>query len=159
MGAAGLVITLTFLAAYFIGAIPFGFLMARSRGVDILRQGSGNIGATNVGRILGPAFGILVFVLDFAKGAVPVAVAAWIAGQVDSELPRDSLEVTAGLAAFLGHLFPVGLRFRGGKGVATGAGVVAVLPPLPGISPPVTWVAVLFICRSFSLSLVAGASI
>src|SRR5260370_29415284 len=159
MGAAGLVITLTFLAAYFIGAIPFGFLMARSRGVDILRQGSGNIGATNVGRILGPAFGILVFVLDFAKGAVPVAVEAWIAGQVDSELPRDSLEVTAGLAAFLGHLFPVGLRFRGGKGVATGAGVVAVLLPVPAIAALLTWVAVLFLTRYVSLASLAAVSI
>src|SRR6266852_4551303 len=126
-------LTLTSLAAYFIGAIPFGYLIARSRGVDIFRQGSGNIGATNVGRVLGPAFGIVVFVLDFAKGAVPVAVAAWTAGRLDSGLPRDSLEVTAGLAAFLGHLFPVYLRFRGGKGVATGAGVMMVLVPIPAV--------------------------
>jgi glycerol-3-phosphate acyltransferase PlsY len=69
MGAPYLLVTLTFLTAYLIGAIPFGYLIARSRGVDILRQGSGNIGATNVGRILGPAFGILVFVLDFAQGS------------------------------------------------------------------------------------------
>src|SRR5260370_11250104 len=107
MGAAGLVITLTFLAAYFIGAIPFGYLIARSRGVDILRQGSGNIGATNVGRILGWRFGILVFVLDFAKGALPVAAAAWLGERAGSGLPKDGLEVAACLAAFLGHLFPV----------------------------------------------------
>ena len=66
---------LTFLASYLIGAVPFGFLIARWRGVDIFRQGSGNIGATNVGRVLGKRFGLLVFVLDFAKGAVPAAAA------------------------------------------------------------------------------------
>src|SRR5437660_6729288 len=74
MGAV-LVVALTFLAAYLVGAIPFGYLIARSRGVDIFRQGSGNIGATNVGRILGRRFGVLVFLLDFAKGALPVAMA------------------------------------------------------------------------------------
>src|SRR5437870_10877830 len=159
MDTPGLLLALTFLAAYLVGAIPFGYLIARSRGVDILRQGSGNIGATNVGRILGPGFGILVFVLDFAKGAVPVAVAAWIAGRVDSDLPRDSLQVTAGLAAFLGHLFPVGLRFRGGKGVATGAGVVAVLLPVPAIAALLTWVAVLFLTRYVSLASLAAVSV
>src|SRR5438128_2100629 len=159
MGASGLLLALTFLAAYLGGAIPFGYLIARSRGVDILRQGSGNIGATNVGRILGPAFGILVFVLDFAKGAVPVAVASWIAGRIDSGLPANSLEVTAGLAAFLGHLFPVGLRFRGGKGVATGAGVVAMLLTGPAIAALLTWVAVLFLTRYISLASLAAVSI
>src|SRR6516225_9631754 len=108
------------LASYFIGAVPFGYLIARSQGIDILHQGSGNIGATNVGRVLGRRFGILVFVLDFAKGAVPVLIAAWLAPSLAPSLPPGSLEVTAGLAAFLGHLFPVYLRFRGGKGVATG---------------------------------------
>src|SRR6266849_4997641 len=119
MGAAGLVITLTFLAAYFIGAIPFGYLIARRRGVDILRQGSGNIGATNVGRILGWRFGVLVFLLDFAKGTLPALAAAWLAERVGSGLPAHSLEVAAGLAAFLGHMFPIYLGFHGGKGVAT----------------------------------------
>jgi hypothetical protein len=78
---------------------------------------------------------------------------------VDSELPRDSLEVTAGLAAFLGHLFPVGLRFRGGKGVATGAGVVTVLLPVPAIAALLTWVAVLFLTRYVSLASLAAVSI
>src|SRR5438128_11093146 len=155
----GSLVTLTFLAAYLIGAIPFGYLIARSRGVDILRRGSGNIGATNVGRVLGPAFGILVFVLDFTKGAAPVAAAAWIAGATHSGLPSHSLEVTAGLAAFLGHLFPVYLRFRGGKGVATGAGVVAVLLPVPAITPLLTWVAVLCLTRYVSLASLAAVSV
>src|SRR3954469_12238656 len=101
------------LLAYVVGAVPFGYLVARLRGVDIFSAGSGNIGATNVGRVLGRKFGLLVFVLDFLKGAVPVAL-------VRAYLPAEPwAAVAAGLAAFVGHMFPVYLRFRGGKGVAT----------------------------------------
>src|SRR6266849_8451754 len=110
---------LTLLASYLLGAIPFGYLVARRRGVDILHQGSGNIGATNVGRVLGRRYGMLVFGLDFAKGAIPAAGATWVESQSDwnllAWLPPDSLRVAAGLAAFMGHLFPIYLRFRGGK--------------------------------------------
>src|SRR5437667_12178018 len=109
---------LTLIASYLLGAIPFGWVIARSRGIDLFHAGSGNIGATNVGRILGKRFGLLVFALDFAKGAVPTFLCLrWLG---------VTAGVTAGLAAFIGHLFPVYLRFRGGKGVATGTGVVAV---------------------------------
>src|SRR3954453_20784431 len=121
-------------AAYLIGAIPFGWLIARSRGIDLFHAGSGNIGATNVGRVLGRKFGLLVFALDFLKGAVPVAV-------VRSVLPDEPwAAVAAGLAAFVGHMFPVYFRFRGGKGVATGAGVVAMLLPGPTAVAVVVWV-------------------
>src|SRR5712692_1561629 len=102
------------LSSYLLGAIPFGYLIARWRGVDILHQGSGNIGATNVGRVLGRRFGILVFFLDFAKGALPPGLATCLSGTLAWDLPKDTLEVTAGLAAFLGHLFPIYLRFHGG---------------------------------------------
>lgn len=152
---------LTLLAAYLIGAIPFGYLVARWRGVDIFQQGSGNIGATNVGRVLGRRFGILVFVLDVAKGAVPVALAGWVGRQLDSELSAtlsaDAMPVGAGLAAFLGHLFSIYLRFRGGKGVATGAGVVAVLLPGPTLAGLLTWIAVVAASRYVSLASVAAA--
>lgn len=141
--------------AYLIGSIPFGYLIARGRGVDILRQGSGNIGATNVGRVLGRRFGVLVFLLDFAKGAVPTGLAVWLgdAGEWPHFLPA-----TVGLAAFLGHLFPVYLRFRGGKGVATGAGVVVVLLPMPAGGALLIWVAVLLASRYVSLASLAAAA-
>jgi acyl phosphate:glycerol-3-phosphate acyltransferase len=155
--------TLTLVIAYLLGAIPFGYLVARSRGVDILHQGSGNIGATNVGRILGRRLGIVVFVLDFAKGAIPAALATWLEGNTDWNpsgfFPPDSLRVAAGLAAFLGHLFPIYLRFRGGKGVATGAGVVAVLLPIPLLVGLLVWVAVLSVSRYVSLSSVMAVLI
>jgi acyl-phosphate glycerol 3-phosphate acyltransferase len=144
-------------AAYLVGAIPFGYLVARARGVDIFAQGSGNIGATNVGRVLGRPFGILVFLLDFAKGAGPVLIA--------SQLPREwfeaggtafrrgGLEVGAGLAAFLGHVYPIYLGFRGGKGVATGLGVVVVLfPPLAVTAALLTWFATVVATRYVSLA-------
>jgi acyl-phosphate glycerol 3-phosphate acyltransferase len=147
-------------AAYLVGGIPFGYLVARARGVDIFRQGSGNIGATNVGRVLGRRFGILVFALDFAKGALPTAAARWAAAPADptwGPATPDVLGVAAGLAAFLGHVFPVYLRFRGGKGVATGAGVVAVLLPGPALGTVLVWLAALAATRYVSLASVTAA--
>src|ERR1700758_3558171 len=90
------------LISYLIGSIPFGYLIARWRGFDIFKEGSGNIGATNVGRVLGKRFGILVFLLDFAKGAVPVAVALWLTQHLSSDMQPSfsakGLGVAAGLA-------------------------------------------------------------
>src|SRR5215831_7238517 len=141
---APLLLALTAVAAYLVGAVPFGYLVGRWRGVDIFQHGSGNIGATNVGRVLGRSFGLLVFALDFAKGAVPAFVAWTVGARIPAEelggLPRDIFGVGAGLAAFLGHLYPPYLHFRGGKGVATGAGVVAVLLPTGALAALLAWV-------------------
>src|SRR5438445_4439698 len=147
---------LVMLASYLIGAIPFGYLIARWRGVNIFEQGSGNIGATNVGRILGKRFGVLVFGLDFLKGAGPVLAAPWLANLAGPGAELDPARVAAGLAAFAGHIFQVYLRFRGGKGVATGAGVVSVLLPWPALGAAPAWIVVLCAYRYVSLaSLVA----
>jgi acyl-phosphate glycerol 3-phosphate acyltransferase len=153
-----LVALIALIAAYLIGAIPFGWLIARSRGVDLFHAGSGNIGATNVGRVLGRQWGLLVFTLDFAKGAVPVALAGVLpaASHESLGLP-DALRVGAGLAAFLGHMFPVYLGFRGGKGVATGAGIVFVLVPGPAALAILTWAAVVAASRAVSLGSIAAA--
>jgi acyl-phosphate glycerol 3-phosphate acyltransferase len=151
-----LVAILTLLAAYLVGAIPFGYLIARWHGVDIFEHGSGNIGATNVGRVLGRKFGVLVFVLDFAKGAGPVALALVLKRQFDDELwTRGYIEVGAGMAAFLGHCFPVYLKFHGGKGIATGAGVVLVLLPIPMLIALCVWIVVLCAARTVSLASIA----
>jgi glycerol-3-phosphate acyltransferase PlsY len=155
------VFLLIWLGAYLVGAIPFGYLVARWRGVDIFQSGSGNIGATNVGRVLGKKFGILVFLFDFAKGALPVAAALAMKNELAGpEISgRGWLEVGAGLAAFLGHLFPVYLRFRGGKGVATGAGVVAVLLPGPALGAVLAWVTVAAATNYVSLASLAAAAV
>src|SRR5271154_5172076 len=105
------VATLLFTGSYLAGAIPFGYLIARFKGVDLFAAGSGNIGATNVGRVLGRKFGVLVFVLDLLKGIVPVL----IAGNVFEE-NNELAKVIAAASAFVGHLFPIFLGFRGGKG-------------------------------------------
>jgi glycerol-3-phosphate acyltransferase PlsY len=108
--------------AFWAGAIPFGVLIARRRGVDIRAHGSGNIGATNVTRVLGTRAGAVVLVLDALKGALPTAAALAALGE-----PRTV--ALTGLAAILGHCFSPFLRGRGGKGVATAAGVVVVIAP------------------------------
>jgi acyl-phosphate glycerol 3-phosphate acyltransferase len=147
-------------ASYLIGAIPFGFLTARMKGVDLFKAGSGNIGATNVGRILGRKYGVLVFVLDFLKGAGPVAAIVPLARALNPDAvgSADVLRVGAALLAFLGHLFPVYLGFRGGKGVATGAGAVFVLVPGPAALAALTWAVVALTSRYVSLASVAGVA-
>jgi acyl-phosphate glycerol 3-phosphate acyltransferase len=149
---------LVVLISYLLGAIPFGYLIARWHGVDLFKHGSGNIGATNVGRVLGWQSGILVFFLDFAKGAAPVLLARWLAKSLDPNAAGEGLPVAAGLAAFAGHIFPIYLHFRGGKGVATGAGVVAVLLPWPALGALVTWMAVLIAWRYVSLASLAAVA-
>lgn len=152
-----LVASLTLVAAYFVGAVPFGYLIARMRGVDIFAEGSGNIGATNIGRVLGPKFGLLVFLLDCAKGAAPVAFALVLKPHFQDDIwTRGYVEVAAGLTAFLGHLFPVYLRFRGGKGVATGLGAVSVLLPIPALVALGVWSVILVSSRLMSLASITG---
>jgi glycerol-3-phosphate acyltransferase PlsY len=157
--------SLIVLAAYLVGALPFGYLIARAKGVDLFKAGSGNIGATNVGRVLGRKYGILVFLLDFFKGALPVALVPTLVrllptGDAEQLRPLDLLRVAVALAAFLGHLFPVYLGFRGGKGVATGFGAVFVLTPGPAAFAVVVWLAAVAAFRIVSLaSLIAAAAL
>ena len=151
---------LLLLFAYLIGAIPFGYLIGRLSGVNLFEAGSGNIGATNAARVLGRRVGVAVFVLDFLKGVVPVAAIVPIAQSLASGAeralgPPDVLRVGAAALAFLGHLFPVYLGFRGGKGIATGAGTVFVLAPGPATFAVLTWIVVLFASRVSLASLAA----
>ncbi|HEX3149432.1 MAG TPA: glycerol-3-phosphate 1-O-acyltransferase PlsY [Gemmataceae bacterium] len=145
-------------AAYLIGSVPFGWLIARARGINIFAVGSGNIGATNVGRVLGKKFAILVFALDFAKGAMPVAVVSTLPTETQNALGLpDALRVGVALGTFLGHLFPVYLGFRGGKGAATGAGTVFVLVPGPAAIAVLTFAAMLGASRVVSVGSIAAA--
>ena len=135
--------------AYLVGGIPFGYLLARWRGVDLFRIGSGNIGATNTARALGWKFGVLCFALDFLKGASPIWLAGWLGAS-------DTIRVGVAALAFLGHLFPIALRFRGGKGVATGAGTIVVLAPLPALIAVLTWFLLALCYRYVSLASLAA---
>jgi glycerol-3-phosphate acyltransferase PlsY len=115
------------LASYLVGAIPFGLLVGRLAGADVRREGSGNIGATNVGRVLGKKLGILTLVCDVAKGFLPVWGAALMLPHTTAT--RELIVVMCGLAAVIGHMFPVYLGFKGGKGVATALGVFLFISP------------------------------
>lgn len=131
-----LIIILLTAIAYVIGSIPFGLLISKAKGVDIRKQGSGNIGATNVLRCLGKPLGITCFVLDALKGFLPAALFPMI-GKVD-----PTFGILFGTAAILGHNFPIFLNFKGGKGVATSAGVLLGVAPLAVVIGLLTWVIV-----------------
>jgi glycerol-3-phosphate acyltransferase PlsY len=119
------------IAAYLLGSVPFGVVLTRLlTGKDVRAVGSGNIGASNVTRAAGKLAGVLTLVLDAAKAAIPMLLALrYFADQ--GRATADAWAVAVGLAAFAGHLYPIWLRFKGGKGVATALGVFAVLAPVP----------------------------
>jgi glycerol-3-phosphate acyltransferase PlsY len=146
MIAAGLVVL-----GYLSGSIPFGLLLVRAtRGVDVRERGSGNIGATNVARVAGKPLGVLVLLLDALKGALPVLLARAVE-------PAPLVPAVVGLAAFAGHVAPPWLGFRGGKGVATALGVLAVLAPRAALASALTYGVVLALWRISSVgSLLAG---
>jgi glycerol-3-phosphate acyltransferase PlsY len=156
------------IAAYLLGSLPFGWLIGMCYGVDIRRAGSGNIGATNVGRLLGRGVGVACFVLDAGKGMVAVALGGSVLGlwgRSTAELAaRGPLPVWLWLsiaaAALLGHMFPVWLGFKGGKGVATGFGALLGMWPLltvPALAALVTWLFVLRTWRYVSLASMTAA--
>lgn len=148
------------LVAYLIGSVPTGYLVARARGVDIRSHGSGNIGATNVLRVLGKPAGILVLVLDALKGATAVLLAPGIfASWVSPEEADLYLPLVAGIGAILGHNYTCWLRFKGGKGVATSGGVLAALVPLAFLITLATWILVIAISRYVSLGSVIAAAV
>jgi glycerol-3-phosphate acyltransferase PlsY len=135
---------------YLVGSIPFSYWLARRGGVDLRHVGSGNVGAANVWRATGTRNGALAIGLDLAKGAVAVSVVSRFApGPVDP--------VTAGLAAVLGHIYPVWLRFRGGKGVATAAGAFLVIEPLAVAVAGVVFATVVLATQYVSVGSIAGA--
>lgn len=140
-------------AAYLLGSIPFGLLLGKLvSGKDVRRVGSGNIGATNVARAAGAGAGLLTLLLDVAKGAFPVWLAAALTGGSASGM------MSAGLAAISGHCFPVWLRFKGGKGVATAAGIFGMLCPAALGAAIVVFLFVFGVWRYVALASIASAA-
>jgi len=137
--------------AYFLGSIPFSFLVARHEGVDVRAVGSGNVGATNVLRNVGKGAGLIAFALDFAKGSA----ATWLARETVGGFVFPSV---AAVVAVLGHMHPVWLRFRGGKGVATGAGAFLPIAPLPTAGALIMFAAVTAATRYVSLGSIVGSA-
>lgn len=146
-----LLLALTAVAAYLLGSIPFGVVITRAFGLGNLRQiGSGNIGATNVLRTGNKLAAFLTLLLDAGKGGAAVLIARAVFAEDAAQL--------AGLAAFLGHLFPVWLGFRGGKGVATFLGTLLALNVLVGLAACATWLVVAFALRYSSLAALVAAA-
>ncbi|MCC6660501.1 MAG: glycerol-3-phosphate 1-O-acyltransferase PlsY [Phycisphaerales bacterium] len=154
--------------AFLAGSIPFGLLIARVRGIDIRKHGSGNIGATNVLRVLGPGAGALCFLLDMLKGLVPTALAGWRTGAAGwgaatyTDLPQTQAWLWLGVmaASVLGHMFSPWVGFRGGKGVATGFGAMLGMFPylsVPAVAALAVWIGVAAATRYAGLASVAAA--
>ena len=174
----GLTVAAVALTSYLIGSIPFGLIIGKLKGKDIRKEGSGNIGATNVTRVVGKGWGKLCFVLDFLKGAIPVLLVSYVtpkelfpfltglvpaAWQHFMDSVPDPLKVLPSLAAFAavaGHIWPVYLKFKGGKGVSTAAGAILALNPFALIGAAIIWVVTFLISRYVSLaSIFAAASL
>ena len=137
--------------AYLLGSIPFGYLIVRRKiGADIRQTGSGGTGATNVSRRAGKAAGILTLLLDAAKGCAAVLIAKAVSGD-------DWVIAAAAIAALVGHIFPVWLKFRGGKGVATGVGIFSVLAPIALLCAGVIFIAIVVTTRYVSLGSIVSA--
>ena len=152
------------IGGYFLGSIPTGYLVARFRGVDIRTVGSGNIGATNVFRILGRGAGTFVLLADAFKGFLAcwllVRLGTQFAGDTEPPSParREALQLTAGIAAILGHNYTCWLNFKGGKGIATTAGVLVALVPLALAILLSLWGIVLALTRYVSLASITAAA-
>jgi len=155
--------TLAGALAYLVGSIPFGLLIGLSRGVDLRAAGSGNIGATNCGRLLGRKFGVACFFLDAIKGLAPTLAAGWWFGLLSGEVPtvgQSGAWLAVMAATVSGHIYCVWLGFKGGKGVATGFGAVLGIWPyltLPAVAALCTWLCVLAVGRYVSLASVCAA--
>jgi glycerol-3-phosphate acyltransferase PlsY len=141
---------LAVLAAYLVGSIPFAQLLSKRRGVDLRRVGSGNVGASNVLRTLGVKRAVVAMMLDAVKGTIAVLVAQRVTGGV-------AAPVIAGLASMIGHVYPVWLRFRGGKGVATAAGAFAILTPVAAAVALGVFLLTVAITRFISVGSMAAA--
>jgi len=146
------------IGSYLLGSIPFGYLAGRLAGIDIRKVGSGNVGATNVVRVLGKKYGYPVFALDVLKGFVPVKISMLIAPGLPTEWNSPEIVVIlAALSSVLGHLYPPWLKFKGGKGVATSAGALFALTPIATLIGIAIWIIVFWLTGYVSLASMIAA--
>lgn len=151
---------ITGFASYLIGSIPAGYIAGRIVGIDIRTVGSGNIGATNVTRVLGKRYGYPVFIVDFLKGFAAVGMAIMIAKRTQPVLipsERELFGVVGAVACVLGHSFPVWLGFKGGKGVAASAGALFGLMPFVALIAVAVWLIIFYLTRYVSVASMTAA--
>ncbi len=153
-----LVFAAVVLISYLLGSIPAGYLAGRIAGIDIRHAGSGNIGATNVTRVLGKRYGYPVFVVDFLKGLMAVSISIFIEKRVQPVLvPTELLGIVAAISCVVGHSFPVWLSFKGGKGVATSMGALFGLVPFVALIGVAVWVITFEMTRYVSVASMTAA--
>lgn len=148
------------ICAYLVGSIPFGMIISLAHGKDLRRIGSGNIGATNLARAVGKKWAYFCFLLDVGKGFLPTAIAGWIISKGTLSAGSCALWLVVGCAAILGHIFPIFLKFKGGKGVATSLGVAVGIYPyftIPAVLSLLVWIPVVLKSRYISLGSITGA--
>ena len=149
---------LLIILAYLIGSVPTALIISkRFFGIDIREYGSGNMGATNAFRILGPKYGTIIMVLDILKGMLAVGLFYFLPYYLSNELERTNFMMGLGLAAVLGHIFPIFANFKGGKGVATLLGMLIAVQPVVAVCCVAVFVVVLYTTRYVSLSSILGA--
>ncbi|MBN2591354.1 MAG: glycerol-3-phosphate 1-O-acyltransferase PlsY [Sedimentisphaerales bacterium] len=159
------VFAIAIVTAYFIGSIPFGLIIAKAHGKDLRSIGSGNIGATNVSRALGRKWGYICFLLDVLKGLIPMLAMLPFASPISVQTPTQKIIIlflwlAVGCAAILGHIFPIYVKFKGGKGVATSFGIALGLWPYYTICAFISillWIAIVLIWRYISLASIIAA--
>ena len=148
------------IGSYLLGSIPFGYVAGRIAGIDIRNYGSGNVGATNVIRTLGKSYGYPVFAADFLKGFGAVKMSIMIATRVQSEWSSPEMfGIVAAILSVLGHSYPVWLRFKGGKGVATSAGALFGLAPIAALAGVAIWILTFWLTRYVSVASIAAAAV
>ena len=144
--------------SYLLGSIPFGYLAGRLVGIDIRQTGSGNVGATNVVRVLGKRYGYPVFALDFLKGFGAVKISMLMApGRPPEWNSSEIVGILAAMSSILGHLYPPWLKFKGGKGVATSTGALLALTPVPTLIGVAIWIIMFWLTRYVSLASITAA--
>ena len=150
--------TLLILLAYLIGSIPTALIISKKFfGIDIRDYGSGNMGATNAFRVMGPKFGTIIMILDILKGMMAVGLFYFLPYYLTNELERTNFMMGLGLSAVIGHIFPVFANFKGGKGVATLLGMLIAVQPVVACCCVAVFVLVLYLTRYVSLSSILGA--
>lgn len=148
------------IGSYLLGSVPFGYVAGRLAGIDIRKFGSGNVGATNVVRVLGKRYGYPVFALDLLKGFGAVMISMLIApGRPAQWNSPETFGILAAISSVLGHLYPPWLKFEGGKGVATSAGALLALTPVATVIGVAIWILVFWLTRFVSLASIAAAVI
>lgn len=152
-----LFISLAYLLAYLIGGFPTSAIAGKLKGIDITKHGSGNVGATNALRVLGTKIGVTVMLVDTLKGAGVILLGRWIISSFASVEPNQVYDLTIGITGILGHVFSIYLKFKGGKGVATAAGVYTLLSPLALLISVIVFVTTIYYSRYVSLGSIVAA--